>query len=532
MAGDGGRVERSGAVVDTHGPSERSVAQASDPASKVSFARFIFAEAVLLGCFADVALRTSSLGAGFTLWIAALVATLLMLARRGQAKPAREHYAWLLAALLCSWMFAWRDAELLQFTNLMATLVALMLYAMCTAGAPRGSILDARLRDLLDAWFRSAKHALIGLPSLWRDASMGTAVHATVARRTPFVRALVITIPVLLIFGNLLGSADPVFASLFSLPGVRIDEAISHTVTIAVFTWLCAGSFRGAFVARGGRTLPAIALPRLGTIEITSVLGGLNLLFALFVGLQLRWLFGGAAVVKATTGLTVAEYARRGFFELVWVALLAVPVILGTRALIDGDQRAIQRHRRLAFPLLGFLGAIMLSAVLRMRLYVGYYGLTTDRLYALVFMGWLALVFFFMGATVLRGWSRPFAAMAVISGYAMLGLLNAANPEAIVARAEVNRSGRVRPIDYAYLATLRGDALPIVARALSSAPATEESCKAARQLAERWQVRSDRNIAEWNLGEARGRKVVAEWLTPHSLRRLCASSGTSPSASS
>lgn len=531
MAGDGGHVER-GAVVDSLGPGERSLTDTGDPASSVSFARFVFAEAVLLGCFADVTLRTSSLGAGFTLWIAALVATVLMLARRSQAKPAREHYAWLFAALLCSWMFAWRNAELLQFTNLVATLVALMLYATCTAGAPRGSILDARVRDLLDVWIRSVKHALVGLPSLWREASMGTAVHATVAKRTPFVRAIVITVPVLLIFGNLLGSADPVFASLFSLPGIRIDEAISHTVMIAVFTWLCAGSFRGAFVARGGRTLPAMALPRIGTIEVTSVLGGLNLLFALFIGLQVRWLFGGAAVVKATTGLTVAEYARRGFFELVWVALLAVPVILGTRALIDGDQPAIQRHRRLAFPLLGFLGAIMLSAVLRMRLYVGYYGLTTDRLYALVFMSWLALVFFFMGATVLRGWSRPFAAMAVISGYAMLALLNVSNPEGIVARTEVNRTTRVRPIDYTYLASLGGDAMPIVARALSAAPATDESCKAARQLVERWQARSDRNITEWNLGEARGAKGVAEWLTPHSLRRLCASSGTSPSASS
>ena len=52
-----------------------------------------------------------------------------------------------------------------------------------------------------------------------------------------------------------------------------------------------------------------------------TVLAALDLLFLLFVALQARWLFGGAGVIEATTGLTVSEYARRGFFELVTAAV-------------------------------------------------------------------------------------------------------------------------------------------------------------------------------------------------------------------
>src|SRR5258707_3994149 len=157
MSGTPYGVERMGADVGTQEPAADARANS---VNQREFARWVLAEAALLGCFADVALRTPSLGAGFTLWIVALVATLLMLAKRGRARLGREHHAWLVAALLCSWMFAWRDTEILQFTNLMATLVALMLFAMCIARAPRGSILDTQLRDLPVAWLRCAKQAL------------------------------------------------------------------------------------------------------------------------------------------------------------------------------------------------------------------------------------------------------------------------------------------------------------------------------------------------------------------------------------
>jgi hypothetical protein len=191
-------------------------------------------------------------------------------------------------------------------------------------------------------------------------------------------------------------------------------------------------------------------------------------LFTIFVALQLRWLFGGADVVLATTGLTVAEYARRGFFELVAVATLVLPLILGTRAAVE-DENVVRRHRQLSLALLVLLAAIMASALLRMRLYVGYFGLSTDRLYATALMAWLGMLSGAMALTVLRGRTRVFAAVTVLSGFVTLFTLNAINPDLLVARMNLNRSPGVRGVDYEYLARLSGDATPTVVQALSAA---------------------------------------------------------------
>jgi hypothetical protein len=507
---------------------------ATDPADvsvteeRANYARQILVQAALLGLLGDAMLRDPPWGIGWTICISALTSTLALLVLRRGARLTKEQSAWLVAAVACAIAFAWRDAEMLQFANLVATVFALAMLAMSLAGGPQPSIMTARLRDVLGAWRYAARDALAGaVPLCVREANVPAAVRASTAGRSPALRAAVLTLPLVLIFGKLLGGADPVFASLFSLPEMNLEDIASHVIVAGILAWLCAGWMHGALLSAGNRPAAGERLPfALGVVEITASLGALNALFALFVGMQLTWLFGGANIVRETTGLTLAGYARHGFFELVSVAALVLPVLLVTRAAAAGDDEALRRHRRLAMPLLGFLGAIMLSAVIRMRLYVTYFGLTTDRLYALVLMAWLAIVFICMALTVLRGWSRPFAAMTVVSAYGTLFLLNVANPEALVARVDLARSSTVRPVDYNYLATLSGDASPMVAMALQSAIPNQDSCRAARMLHARWARSPYRTFPQWNLGAARGESVVLARLTPHSLRRLCGSSRT------
>ncbi|MBK6459088.1 MAG: DUF4173 domain-containing protein [Gemmatimonadetes bacterium] len=264
----------------------------------------------------------------------------------------------------------------------------------------------------------TVRDLLVGAPTLVaRDADLFTLPAARGGASWTAVRALLLTAPLAFVFTVLLSRADPVFASFFRLPTLDVAPIVPHLALLGVFAWLSAGWLRGAVLALSPRpTLPAHLPMRLGHAEVIASLGTVIALFALFVSLQLRWFFGGADVVLATTGLTVAEYARRGFFELVAVSALVIPLILGTRAAID-DARLVRRHRQLSLLLLVLLAAIIASAVLRMRLYVGYFGLTTDRLYATALMGWIAVVSVALALTVLRGRARPFAAIAVLSGF-------------------------------------------------------------------------------------------------------------------
>lgn len=489
------------------------------PSDQTRNARAILLEAAVLGVLADGALRNAPEGLGWTLWVVGLALAALNMTRRRGLGVRAEQVAWLTVAVACAVLFSWRDAEELRAWNVLGTLVALAMFSMAAARSPATSILVARVRDVITAGLYTIRDIVAGAPLLVaRDADLLTLPAVRGAASWTALRVVLLTAPVVLVFTLLLSRADPVFASVFRLPRINAEVLVEHVVVTGAFAWWSAGFIRGALLGVSKRTALPERLPvSLGITEITTTLGSVAVLFAVFVALQVRWLFGGADVVFATTGLTVAEYARRGFFELVAVVALVLPLILSTRALVE-DERVVRRHRRLSLALLVLLVPIIVSAGLRMQLYVGYFGLTTDRLYATALMAWLALVSLAMVRTVFRGWSRPFSAMAMFSGFATLLTLNAANPEQLVARVNLGRSSATQAVDYAYLARLSGDAIPTVVSALQAAAPSTGACEAARSIRERWPRRVE---TRWNIGARRGR-VASDHLTSADELRLCA----------
>ena len=483
-------------------------------------ARHALVAAIVLGAFADTALRSAPDGLGWTAWVVALAGAAVSVARRSGVGINAEQALWLLAAVVCAGAFAWRDADDLRAANVLGTLVAIAMFAMSSAKLPSESIFFARVRDVILGGLYAIRDVIAGAPMIVaRDAELHTLPLVRGGTSGTAVRALLLTAPLVLVFTVLLSRADPVFASLFEVPRVNVERIAEHVFVAGVFAWWSAGWMRGALLGVARRaTLPEQVPLRIGLVEITTALGAVIVLFSMFVVLQVRWLFGGADVVLATTGLTVAEYARRGFFELVAVAALVCPLILVTRAAID-DEQVVRRHRRLSLSLIALLAAIMASALLRMRLYVDNFGLSTDRLYATAMIAWLGVVFIAMTLTVLRGSGRSFAAAAVLSGFATLFALNAINPHQLTARVNLDRaSNGARVVDYGYLAQLGGDATPMVVDALNAAPPSADACKAAKALRWRW-VRDQE--ASWNLGAWRGRQSVAENLSATNVLRVC-----------
>ncbi len=63
-------------------------------------------------------------------------------------------------------------------------------------------------------------------------------------------------------------------------------------------------------------------------VEVTIILGLLDVLFLGFVAVQGSYLFGGDRLIASQADLSYADYARRGFFQLVAVAGLSLPVLL------------------------------------------------------------------------------------------------------------------------------------------------------------------------------------------------------------
>ncbi|HEX8102375.1 MAG TPA: DUF4153 domain-containing protein, partial [Solirubrobacteraceae bacterium] len=117
------------------------------------------------------------------------------------------------------------------------------------------------------------------------------------------VRGVALALPVLVCFAVLFAAADPAFAELAG-DGFGVDAdgwEIAWRATLGVVAVAVAGALvhAGRAPAEGPRRAPRV--PRSG--ELAVALGALVALFALFVGVQIRVLFGGAAYVRETTGL-------------------------------------------------------------------------------------------------------------------------------------------------------------------------------------------------------------------------------------
>ena len=506
---------------------EPAVPETTIPSPRALVARRALLAAVLLGVLADALLRNEPWGLGLLVWMAVFAAIAIALVRKNGRPLSRESNIWLAVAVLFAAGLSWRDADMLQFFDVLAMLTALVLLAMSIAAIPVSGLALARVRDLIRAAFGTGLDAATGVvPLLMRDAELHAAPRQSNGGSVRRIgRALVITAPILFVFTLLLAHGDPVFGSFFRFPDLRLDVVLSHIVITGFFAWVVAGWLRRSLLAHpGGAGTPATPLPlTLGATDVTIALGTLNVLFAAFVVVQIGWLFGGEALVLRTTGLSYAEYARRGFFELMCVAGLLLPVLLGAQALIPAsDSRTLRLYRRLAVPLVVLLGAIMFSAGARMRLYVHYYGISTDRLYATAFMIWLAIVFAWLAFTVLRSRPRTFAAALVISGFVVLFTLNVLNPDALVARANLARghaeTTRAAGTDLRYVASLGGDAVPLLVSALTAPDAAVDTaapgdrCAAARIVLERWtgerRARMARHWTQWNSARSRATRAV------------------------
>jgi len=222
----------------------------------------------------------------------------------------------------------------------------------------------------------------------------------------------------------------------------------------------------------------------LGTIEVGIVLGLLNLLFLSFVIFQVPYLFGGMELVQSTPDFKLADYARRGFGELVVVSALLLPILLASHWLIKKENPVTEKlFRILAAVQIVLLFVIMASAVQRLVLLTGDlgYGLTTVRLYPMIFMAWLAIVFVWFGATVLRGARRRFAWGALWSAFLILGATHVLDPDAFIVRTNIALMQQGREFDTYYNFSLSADALPEALTALQYL-GVDDRCRANIQL--------------------------------------------------
>ncbi len=468
----------------------------------------VLAAAVVLGVIGDLLLRATPWGINVFLWIAALAGSVVALAAwRGIGL--RGGGRWLgVPLLLFAAFFAWRDSNTLAVVNGLAVLIALSLAALRMRS---GRLVVAGLVDYFYWALLAVGYAYAGMfPAATRDVRWRELRTGGYGPLLAVLRGLALAAPLLLLFGGLFVAADAVFErlvlDLFDFNPARI---LGHLLLFFAIAWASAGLLRLALI--GGELPKPEGRPsfaHLGFVELGVVLGLLNVLFLTFVVVQVRYLFGGEDQILTSTGLTYAEYARRGFFELVTVTALVLPLLLFAHWLHRAEKPVHEKVLRLfSGSLVALLFVVMASALQRMRLYQAEFGLTELRLYTTAFMFWIFAVLVWFLLTVLRSRRDRFAFGALVTGFIAIALLNALDPDALIVRTNVARMEADKKFDAPYLASLSADAVPPLFDAL---PAMNEDDRQTVQseLSRRFASQSEEDWRTWNLSRSRARDVV------------------------
>ena len=302
--------------------------------------------ALVLGVLGDVLLRATPWGVNFLIWVTALVGLAVLLARWGRVFTGGEGRWLVFVAVVFAAGLVVRDSPVVVVLDVMAVLISLSLAVWRGRGGSlrRAGISDYIVGGAVAGTLTSAGPLPVCVADIeWREALRGRWKGQALA----LTRGVLLAAPLLVLFGALFVAADAIFERLvIDVFGFDLAEVFTHLFLICSLAWITSGLLWAGLMASlpEDLTIPRPRVVSLGIVEVGVVLGLLDLLFLTFVVIQVRYLFGGAGHLAATSGLTYAEYARHGFFELVAVTALALPAAPG-RPLAAQGRKPCARDR-------------------------------------------------------------------------------------------------------------------------------------------------------------------------------------------
>ncbi len=452
---------------------------------------------LVAGFFGNLVLRTGVVASAATVLVILTLAAVLV--GSGRIRRREPLVFLVLAAVIAPWVAIRADNAL----TAMNVAMVVILLGVATGLSFRGSVFNARVRDLASHVWSPLYEWMYGLGLIGRFASMATSEH----KLAPLLRGAAVAVPVLIVFTTLLASADDVFAEfllLDDLPALVGHVLLTLAVAVLLFGW----------VSRSAHVTPTSSNPRnirvLGPLEVTMILGSLAILFAAFVTTQVVVAAGGANHVLETEGLTQSEHARDGFFQLLWVAGLAVALVGGLRAArVIEPETGRDRFTPLALITLALTLLIAFVSIERLGLYVESFGLTPLRFWALAGAGGITLLIVTYAVSI-SGWrssSDWFPGVAIVVGSLFTLGLNVANPDVRVADYNM---GRAAPVDVQTLGSLSDDAVVTMIGSIDTlAPADGEQLR--NQLCARPDRQTSFGLFDFNAGRVAADDALDEY---------------------
>ncbi|MBN1775286.1 MAG: DUF4173 domain-containing protein [Clostridiales bacterium] len=309
-----------------------------------------------------------------------------------------------------------------------------------------------------------------------RNIADGTANSAPTRRSglstvVQIIIALAVGLPLLIVLTVLLASSDAVFADWLGDLIQFLDARFVTDVLFRLFLFVPVVPFvmstifsyknKRFYSNNGGASgsTQAMLIPEVSAITILALVNALYLVFAV---VQSVYMFGAWAG-ELPEGLTYAEYARSGFFELAFVSVINAIMILVSIRYTKRRERAGTTVRVLSMILIALSFVQLASAFRRMALYIEAYGLSEDRYLVSGFMILMGVLFILLAVREFFE-KLPLFKSALLAGVLALLLINFSVPGYWIASHNIDRylSGDLDMLDADYLMRNSSDSLLVL----------------------------------------------------------------------
>lgn len=404
------------------------------------------------------------LGISVVILVSVLLSTVFLFGLY-QKLSLRKSWWLVLFILFFALMPSIRANEFLIFLNLCAVFGLLMLLAHQLVGTP------AFLMRFIDYFMLMVIVPFIMLGKAISSIALLGQIHSNTKNRDMWLRVLkgiIMAIPVLILFGVLFSKADLAFSQFIeNFIDIDISErTIQYTVLLA-FSFVASLCYL-SYIFFSNKTdspllrnqSPAMEKKNGRGIEVLVFLGLISALFLMFIGFQITYLFGGETNI-VNAGFTYSEYARRGFWELLAVAIVSLLVLLASEKYSGSESKRDKQFIIPALILTAEVAIVIISALKRLALYIDAYGMTLLRFYVAGFIMLLMALFILLAIKFIRSKQEHFFAFsALVSIASLLIAINIVNPDAFTIKYNLRKYAETDKIDLSYLRDLSADAMP------------------------------------------------------------------------
>lgn len=409
-------------------------------------------------------------------------------------------YSWALLGLsaVIAASFARSNDGFVKFVMLCFLFISINL-GLCLGAGKAGrdagsvySLLDAP-KTFFSFGFGKSPEAFRGLRQAFRNSG-------TVGQKGgALLLGLCLAVPVLPLMIFLLMRADAAFEGLMDqLPDFRFGELVG---TVIVGAGICCVLYVRGVALRHSTKVQAPSKPArkgLHVLTVNTLLCMVCLVYGVYLVSQLAYFMGGFAGILPQ-GYTLAQYARRGFFEMAGLCALNLGIVVSCLAIVRKQKNTSPLSTRLLCLFLGLVTLFLVVAASgKMLLYIERYGLTRLR-----FLTQAVMLFFGLTTVLVSLWlflpRLPYMKGVILGALIIGAAVSWADVDTQVASYNVDAylAGTMEQVDVAHLGSLNEGAIPSIVKLAAQAPDRLVAEQAA-QLLKHWHVDIGTDLRGWN----------------------------------